>query len=325
MKYIIGAYATAPSLILNNHSSEISYYNNLIESIPEIRGLEIPFLGDEIHRYGSEFLLELMQPCWENVLSCIPGTMSSLANMPAFGLASDDEKGRAAAIAMHKRANQMLHRINDHFGKHSIIAVQIATAPSIPIDGVSSSMDAFLYSMDELLSWDWGDAKIVIEHCDASIPGQSIEKGFFQLENELKALGTLSSEIELGVMINWARSAIEGRSDQKPVEHIKLASKKKMLSGLIFSGASIKDKNYGVWKDTHMPFAQSYGVNFYEKNSLLTKTAIMKTLTDVDLDKLDYLGIKLLSMPLESSSIERRVGLNKDAITILDNVIAEIH
>ena len=36
-------------------------YEKLIKAIPEIRGLELPFWGKEIHCFGSEFLLELMQ------------------------------------------------------------------------------------------------------------------------------------------------------------------------------------------------------------------------------------------------------------------------
>jgi len=321
LKYIVGAYATAPSLGSENKMLEQRFYDSLIDSIPEIRGLEIPFWGEEIHQFGSKFLLDIIKPDWNNVLSCIPGTMSSLAKMPTFGLASDDEQGRAAAIAMHKRANGMLHRMNDCFSKQSIIAVQVATAPSMPVDGVNSSMDSFLNSMNELLSWDWGGTKIVIEHCDSSMPGQPIVKGFFNLENEIKALESLNSEVELGVMINWARSAIEGRSSDTPVEHLTLASKKNVLSGLIFSGVSENDERYGQWDDTHIPFARSFDVEYYEENSLLTLDNIKQSLSSVGIDKLDYLGVKLLSMPVDNSSIERRVGVNRDAISILNNIV----
>ena len=37
--------------------------------------------------------------------------MSKLANNPKFGLASDDENGRAEAVAMHKKVNQVLHKM----------------------------------------------------------------------------------------------------------------------------------------------------------------------------------------------------------------------
>ena len=111
MKYIIGAYATAPSLADNDKLNEHKFYEKLIESIPEIRGLEIPFWGKEIHQFGSDFLLDIIDKNWDNVLSCIPGSMSKLANNPKFGLASDDENGRAEAVAMHKKVNQVLHKM----------------------------------------------------------------------------------------------------------------------------------------------------------------------------------------------------------------------
>jgi len=321
MKYIVGAYATAPSLGNNDKSIEYKFYENLIESIPKIRGLEVPFFGKEIHQFGSDFLLDIIDKNWENVLSCIPGSMSKLANNPKFGLASDDENGRAEAIAMHKKANQVLHKMNECYGRQSVIAVQIATAPSTPVEFVSSSTDSLLKSMEEILSWDWEGAKIVIEHCDTSIIAQPFEKGFFTLDDEIKALSKLSTSNNLGITINWARSAIEGRSSNKPIEHLKLVLKHNMLSGLIFSGVSDKDERYGPWRDTHMPFARSFDVEFYEESSLLTLDNVTRSLNCVEVERLDYLGIKLLSMPIDSSSIDRRVGINRDAISILNQIL----
>jgi hypothetical protein len=73
-----------------------------------------------------------------------------------------------------------------------------------------------------------------------------------------------------------------------------------------------------------MPFAQSFDVKHYEENSLLTQDNVSNTLKEVDLDKLDYLGIKLLTIPVDTSPIEKRVGVNRDAITILNNIISKI-
>lgn len=69
--YIIGAYATAPSLASDDKSLEREFYHQLIESIPEIRGLEVPFWGKKIHKFGSDFLLNIIDPNWQNVLSCL--------------------------------------------------------------------------------------------------------------------------------------------------------------------------------------------------------------------------------------------------------------
>ena len=60
MKYIVGAYATAPSLVSENRNSEQEFYRKLIIYIPEIRGLEIPFWGEGVHRFGSDFLLDII-------------------------------------------------------------------------------------------------------------------------------------------------------------------------------------------------------------------------------------------------------------------------
>ncbi len=321
MKYIVGAYASAPSLSVDDEILELKFYNDLFKSIPEIKGLEIPFFGENVHRFGTDFLLNLISPLWDNVLTCIPGTMLALEKNQNFGLSSDNEEGRKKAVEMHKKANLLLHETNQRHGRKSFLAVQIATAPSMFISGVSSSLNSFMKSMEELLSWDWGGAKIVIEHCDAFIVGQPNRKGFFTLEKEIDAFKSLSIDNDVGVMINWARSAIEGRSPDKPIEHLKSLSENNLLSGLIFSGVSSNDHQYGAWEDYHMPFAQSYDVEFFEENSLLSLSNIKKTLNIVDIEKLDYLGIKLLSMPLDNSSIQRRVGINRDAISILNKII----
>ena len=325
MQYIIGAYASAPSLTSNDKSLETQFYNKLIKSIPQIQGLEIPFFGDDIHQFGSDFLFNFIKPEWGNVLTCIPGTMLNLEKNPKFGLASDDVLGRKEAIAMHARVNNILHTMNEKYGKKSIIAVQIASAPSMSVTGVSSSTDSLLKSLDEILRWDWGGAKIIIEHCDKFIPMQPFEKGFLSIENEIDTLLKISSSYNVGITINWARSAIEGKNVVRPLEHIKLALEYNFLSGLIFSGVSISDRNYGSWKDNHMPFSKSYNVKHYEKNSLLSHENILKTLNLLDINNLDYLGIKILAMPLSEINIEKRVGLNKDAIYILDNILEELN
>ena len=321
MKYIVGAYATAPSLALNDKSLERKFYEKLIDSIPQIRGLEIPFFGEEIHQFGTNFLLDIINPHWDNVLTCIPGTMTYLSKQPSFGLASDNNEGRRNAIAMYQRVHRTLKMMNDKYGRKSIIAVQIVTAPSIGKTGVKSSIDSFVKSLDQIMSWNWDGARIVVEHCDRFVPDEPFEKGFMSIEDEIKGLLKISNLYNIGLTINWARSAIEGRSVNTPIQHLKLASVNRILSGLIFSGVSSNDELYGEWKDTHMPFAYSYNSNYYEEKSLLTKENIKRTLACIELEKLDYLGVKLLSMPIEKSDLERRVGINLNAISILDQIL----
>jgi len=322
MQYIIGAYASAPSLSSYDKSLETEFYYKLIKSIPQIQGLEIPFFGEDIHKFGSDFLFNFISPDWDNVLTCIPGTMGYLEENSKFGLASDDTLGRKEAIAMHARANNTLHTINEKYGKKAIIAVQIATAPSMSVTGVSSSVDSLLKSLDEILRWDWGGAKVVIEHCDRFIPAHPFEKGFLSIDNEIETLLKISSSCNVGITINWARSAIEERNFVTPIKHLEVASKNNLLSGLIFSGTSENDPLYGRWKDNHMPFSFSDSLDCHEVNSLLTLKNISKSLACIDINKLDYLGIKLLPMPIDNFDIDRRVGINFEAVSALDKILS---
>jgi len=70
-----------------------------------------------------------------------------------------------------------------------------------------------------------------------------------------------------------------------------------------------------------MPFSKNEDVQFFEENSLLTQEEISNTLSIVDLESIDYLGVKLLSMPIDRSTIDRRVGLNSDAVSILNKIL----
>ena len=140
------------------------------------------------------------------------------------------------------------------------------------------------------------------------------------IDDEVLALKSLSVNFKVGLAINWARSAIEGRSPSTVIDHIKLARKNKLLSGFFFSGTADSDESYGDWKDSHMPFEKSCDIEHYQPNSLLTESNIRSTLKTINLEELDYIGIKLLSMPIAGSSIERRVGVNRDAINVLNNI-----
>lgn len=323
MKYLIGAYSTAPSLGSDDIDLEREFYQQLIQSVPDIRGFEIPFWGEDIHKFGSDFLLNFIRPEWDHVLTCIPGTMAGLAKNPNFGLASNDSTGRLQAVAMHKKAQQSVLNINRHSGRPAILAVHIATAPSVPVAGVTTSIDTLLLSLNEILTWDWMGARIVIEHCDSYIGRHAFQKGFMAIADEILTLKSLSDKFKVGLTINWARSAIEGRSAATAIDHIALARKYGLLSGFVFSGTSDKAGEYGVWKDSHMPFEKSYNIEHYQPGSLLTASTLRETLNALNFKDLDYIGVKVLAMPIDSASIARRVGINRDAITVLNNIICE--
>ncbi len=72
------------------------------------------------------------------------------------------------------------------------------------------------------------------------------------------------------MLINWGRSAIEGRSAATPLEHLAAASAAGVLSGVIVSGVATIDGDYGdAWSDTHAPAQPTMGC-VGEPSSLLT-------------------------------------------------------
>ena len=101
-----------------------------------------------------------------------------------------------------------------------------------------------------MLSWDWPGTKLVIEHCDAYVEGQAPSKGCLTIKDEIAAslAAKAATGRAVGICINWGRSAIETRSAEGVVKHIKAAKEAGLLSGLMFSGASGKEIDYGVWR-----------------------------------------------------------------------------
>jgi hypothetical protein len=321
--FFVGAYATSPTLFTWNEEKEKEFISSIKNNL-NIRGLELPFWG-ELHEHNEEFFLSLLDPKWEYVLTCLPGTMKSLELNPHFGIASDDEKSRLQAIAFYKKANKALVKLNSYFGKQKVISVAMASAPSLKIDGVSSSSKSLAKSLGEIASWDWFGAKLVIEHCDSGRESNPV-KGFLSIEEEIEAILEVNNKLEntIGLTINWARSAIETRSEHGPIIHVKKAYENKILSGMMFSGTSPKCESYGDWSDLHLPVSKENDISYYEKDSLMTLENMKNTLYGSDIESLSYIGVKVLSMPIEQSSIEKRIGINNDTMKILNKVIKDL-
>ncbi|MCF7825771.1 MAG: DUF4862 family protein [Candidatus Marinimicrobia bacterium] len=319
--YIVGLYATSPTLMSWDEVIEQKYLDAINDSHLPIRGLELPFWGQGLHPFNEDFLLRNIQSDWENVLTCIPGTMKALSADKAFGLSSTNESSRQAAINFYKRALDAVRRLNSHQAKQSVIAVHISSAPH-PEYG---SMGMFKESMEELSAWNWEGAKLVIEHCDSGVGSYPYIKGFHPIEAEIEVLlSIVPVRTELGLVINWARSVIEHRSPQGAILHLGKARESGLLRGLIFSGTSDKASEYGAWGDMHMPVAKEEGIDHYHPDSLMTKSNMKASLLAAEYQTLDYLGIKVLSMPIESSKLSDRVGINQDTLAILDRAIVEL-
>ncbi|WP_428738520.1 DUF4862 family protein [Sulfurimonas sp.] len=322
-KYIIGAYATSPTLNEWKEEKEIEYYEEIKKNL-NIKGLELPFWGT-LHEYNEELFLTLLDKRWQYVVTTLPGTMKSLSQNPNFGVASDDEDGRKEAIKFLKSANAAIKKINDFFGEQKVFNVALATAPSLAATGVSSSSKALIKSLEELVTFDWQGAQIVIEHCDSG-RADHIVKGFLSLEEEIEAVQYINKHCNqsIGFTVNWARSVLERRDVSTPKEHIKLLSELNLLKGLMFSGTSANSIDYGSWSDLHLPIAKESGISFYEESSLLTSHVIKDCLLHAHAQELNYLGVKVLSMPIGDSSMQRRIGLNRDTLKVVDKILKEI-
>ena len=129
---------------------------------------------------------------------------------------------------------------------------------------------------------DWDGAELTIEHCDHHRPDGSYEKGFLSLDQELEIINDFNGLMD-GIVLNWGRSVIEGRSVDTILDHISICQRQKKLTGFIFSGTSIEDKHYGSWEDQHMPFfISSSKVNGLE-NSLLNEEKVKLTIQKLNL------------------------------------------
>lgn len=319
MKYFVGAYATAPSTVGWDEKLESAYYQKL-KAFTNIKGIEHPFVG-KLHPYDDDWFLANIDSNWQFIFTSIPGVMANLANNPHFGIASTNEAGRQAALEFYQQASQAILQLNQHLGRQAVRFIKIHTAPKIS-DEVSSSTYALQASLKNMQSWDWHGAKLIIEHCDAFIPKQAAEKGFMNLADEIATVTAVNNELhcDIGISINWGRSAIETRCATGPIEHIKMAYQSKLLKGIIFSGASGEDTPYGQWRDSHMPPAQAFNIPHFANGSLLTVKQIEKSLQQCDCNKLDFIGGKISLSP-NQATVHERISYIQSLFTLLDKTI----
>lgn len=298
MPLIVGAYAALPSLHQGPQPKLDALFLNGLRQMTEVRGLEIPF-----HKDGRNTLscVEAADVRWMNALTLLPGTMEHLKEDPVFGLASNDGAGRKRAIHLCRAAHTAMQEANQRLGRRAFCAVEIHSAPQLGKPGVtSSSTEAFLRSLNELRDWDWEGAELLVEHCDAFVPGQPPAKGFMTLDREIESITGSHGPTPCGILINWGRSAIEGRSAQTPVEHLKKARNEDLLRGLIFSGATQNNPLYGDWADSHAPFEA--------EGSLLTpENARAAVAAAGDLNRLAICGIKMQALP-GAMTVEERLA-----------------
>jgi hypothetical protein len=315
MKYYLGAYAASPNHNGWNPALETAFYNAL-KTLPNVKGLEHPFLGS-LHQYDDSWFLANIAPDWDYVFTCIPGIMNALAQNPTFGIASEDDAGRAAALNFMQLACSAIGKLNAYLGRPAVQAIQIQTAPART--KAAASKAALLASLRTMTSWDWHGARIVIEHCDAYVPGHTPSKGFLSLQDELDALIELNTTTATpsGMVINWGRSVFETRRVDGALEHILAAQAAGLLRGVMFSGVSDKDSEYGAWRDSHQPPQQSDIVPHGEPGSWMTEQAMRQCVAACDTSQLVVLGTKIGIRP-HNASVEQRIAVIRDTLAILD-------
>lgn len=331
MSYFVGAYASSPNVDGWDAQLETEYYQKL-KTLPNVRGLEHPFLGT-LHPHDDHWFLENIDANWEIIFTCIPGTMDRLAANPHFGLASDNEHGRQEALQFMAQARDAIEKLNTHAKRQVVTAIEIHSAPNTIHS--ESSANSFKASLETMLEWDWQGAQLVVEHCDQAIDGQTVAKGFLSVEDEIEVLTDINTnhacfqdssnaQKKLGMVINWGRSVLEARHVDGAVEHIEKAKSCGLLTGIMFSGTSDQDSEYGAWADTHMPVKPLSPEQTMESLSLLTETEIERCLLaasskkGADSKKVApaIVGIKLGIRPY-NMALEKRVSYNRDALAIL--------
>jgi hypothetical protein len=313
---LIGAYAASPSATGFDARTEEKFLDAVI-GLDGVGGLEIPFLGSLHSQDDTWFFDYLVQtqkrrPELRHVMTLIPGVMTRLSKEHHFGLASDDLEGQRLAIEQVKDALQWITRLEQASGSLLFSAIEVHSAPTLGSQGVKSSIGALTRALHQLAEYSTRQS-FWLEHCDAFVPGQAPAKGFLTLDQEMEALSGLPRE-RFGILINWGRSAIEGRSAQSALSHIKKAQIADRLSCLIFSGATQDDALYGDWADSHAPFDTA--------GSVLSRAATHDALSAAG--EKTVLGLKMQALP-KTLSVDERIEFVSRQLRILKSGIESLN
>lgn len=285
---IIGAYAAAVDQPGDAGFAELL---GLLGQDHRVTGLEVPS-SHLLSPATAHHLFEKIPARWSSAITCFPGTMLNLLEDPLMGLASPDLSGRRKAVEQLAQIHQAVIRVNGT-RPEPLPPISDVFLHSAPRGGTT---EALLTSLEEVSSWDWGDCRLTLEHCDAAVDDHPAEKGFLSFEAELDALSGCTRPV--GMSINWARSAIETRSPDGPAQHLERAGAGGILRWLIFSGVASCETSFGpAWADAHLP------VDTVESASLLTEAQVRRALRHITSDT--RLGLKVGLRPTSLSSAER--------------------
>lgn len=306
--WVVGAYAASPTRFGWNEPAEREYLEGIYRQ-PDVAALEVPFI-ETLHKFDESWFLSGYPEKLKIIVTLIGGTTASVKKNPLWGLSSDDSSGQEEAIRFLAKAHQAIKRANEKLGRAAVAAVQIQSAPG----GQGASSASLARSLEEIHRWDWEGAMITIEHCDALVPGQPAQKGYLAIADEIAAIESAATPTYL--TINWGRSAIETRSTDGPISHLKSAGK--LLGGLMFSGAADRENRCGkAWADNHIPPAPPKtednsgqtvgfdGAGCWETASLMGESEIQAAMNHSRFAH--YLGLKI--NPHQDATVQDRIQL----------------
>ncbi|GGI01293.1 DUF4862 family protein [Arthrobacter liuii] len=313
--YFIGAYAAAPSLTGWDPAAEAEFLGSVLQ-LNGVAGLELPFT-DKLHKYDEDWLFRQLPADASFILTTIPGTMDQLAANPDFGLASTSSDGRQEALSFVRTVLQAAERLNTALGRDAVHAIQLHAAPVAAAGKASAAV--LSESLEEVAEWEWNGIRLVLEHCDALMPGCTPAKGFLPLSDEAEAVRRTnnSSRRPIGMAINWGRSVIEQRRPEAGFEHLEVLRASGLLGGFTISGCSDVDTRYGkAWADVHIPPAPRCGTNGHdissdnrilEESSLLTVKRLSECIRAAGPgEETGFRAIKVAAPP--NCSVEMRVA-----------------
>lgn len=312
-KYFVSSYASSRVLKEWNESEE----NFLLEGLavdPRVLGIEIPISWNQFP-YSKEWLVKKIPQHWSLQLTSLPAMMQASQQDPSFGLASNNEAVRQQAVLFFEKIKIFAEELQHDFGRKLISSVSLYSSPPNTVVQNRGNKESLQRSVQEIEAMDWKNISLNLEHCDAVQVQHAPEKGFLALEEEIEVLQKTEN---IGLVLNWGRSAIEKHSPEGPLEHLKLALQTGLLRGFVFSGCSNDSQSpYGYWKDSHTPPASLCPESLLRAEEV---TAVLELITKENKEKNRriFLGSKL-SNRLEPLSIERSLELNLKALDFYES------
>jgi len=245
---VVGAYAAQPEAETERHA-----FFEAVLAMPTVDGLEISWRSATWAADEPWLLASEAARAGRHVMTLVGAEAGAAGTDPTVGIASPDPEGRKRAVALIREACRSAAVLRA--GGVRIEAVELHAYPSVPESDAATAARALERSLDEISTWDWGGAEIIVEHCDARGGVGPARKGLLPLDVELAAIGTRpAGGARVGAAINWGRSAIEEHDAGAPVRHIMRARTAGLLRGVMLSGAADRDGRYGpAWSDVHPP------------------------------------------------------------------------